>query len=354
MNVSYRSLILLYCINQVNSERSIYGIYHILTGKKSSQALTDGEFYQLSHLFSVMKKLTRNELLNSIEELTSKGLIEMVDQNKYIPTLNGFKLLEIGPMATVPFVDGRKYYDIGIQFWKKLSLLIQVLSNLLRENKEYITIQQDQSILNWTKNYLLSKLKDKHEISREIHTECERCLSQLSEKEAAVFVLKLSSVNRIGWTNKQIASYLLEDETYIEFLFLNVIHFILMSVENDPRSFPRLFEILSTISKLNYSLTESTNKTYQLLSKGKTLDEITMIRNLKRSTIEDHIVEIAHHVEHFSITPFVSSEQQELIIATKELINTLRLKKLKDAIESDVSYFELRLVLAKSGVKNES
>lgn len=338
----------------MKSERSIYGIYHILTGKKSSQAITDGEFYQLSNLFSVMKKMSRNELLNSITELTSNGLIEITEQNKYLPTSKGCKVLERDPMHSLSFINGRKYYDMGIQFWQKLSLLIQVLSNLLREKRDYITIQQDQTILNWTKIYLLSNIKAKHELSFEIYKECEDCLDQLSDTESTIFVLKLSSFNRIGWTNHQIASYLSKDETYVELLFLNAIHFILMRIEQEPDCFPRLNEIFSSISKSMYSLTESTEKTFQMLSSGKTIEEIVLIRNLKRSTIEDHIVEIAHHVKEFSIIPFVSQEQQELIIKTQGSINTMRLKKIKDEIKSDVTYFQLRLVLAKSGVKHES
>ncbi|MBD8070289.1 helix-turn-helix domain-containing protein [Bacillus sp. PS06] len=350
MNVSFRSFILLYCINKVNGERSIYGIYHILTGKKSSQAMTDGEFYQLSFLFSVMKKLSREDLIISIDELVSKGLIKMLEEHIYIATPKGNSLLKEEAFTQQCFVNGRKYHDTGVQFWQKLTLLIQVLSNLLRDNKEYITIQQDQHILNWTKHFLLNNTKKKQELSLKIYKECEKCLSEISELEATIFVMKLSSEQRIGWTNKQIATFLSLDETKVEFLFLNVIHYLLSRVEKAPQSFPALYEIFISINKRSPFLTESSEKTYQLLKSGKTIEEVATIRKLKKSTIEDHIVEIVQHDSQFSINPFVSKEKQAIIQTTQQSLKTLRLKQIKDVIKSDVTYFEIRLVLARSGV----
>ncbi|WP_078546007.1 helix-turn-helix domain-containing protein [Litchfieldia alkalitelluris] len=351
MNISYRSLILLYCIHQIKCERSIYGVFHILTGKKSSQTIVDGEFFQLSPLFSVLKKLKRIEFIKHIDELSKKNLIEAVDENIYKLTTNGQQTLEQHSSLIVPaYINGWKYYDAGIQFWQRLSLIIQVLSNLIRDKRNYITIQQDQHILTWAKQYLLTRKESKQELASAIYKECEECLSVLSEDDAMIFVLRLSSSGRIGYTNQQIGSMLSLDEEQVEIYFMNVIHFMLMRIEHDPLTFPNLAEIKSTIPNRKYSLTESTAKTLDLLNQGNSLENIAFLRRLKLNTVEDHIVEIAHHVEAFKIEPYVSKEKQEEIIKTQKALDTLKLKRIREALHFDVSYFEIRLVLAKSGV----
>ena len=93
-------------------------------------------------------------------------------------------------------------------------------------------------------------------------------------------------------------------------------------------------------------LTASTNSTAQLYRAGRTLEEISHIRRLKMSTIEDHIVELAMNEPNFSIEPFVTNEEQKQILDAVENYDTKRLKTLKELLPQ-LSYFQLRLTLAK-------
>ena len=61
------------------------------------------------------------------------------------------------------------------------------------------------------------------------------------------------------------------------------------------------------------NLTFSTEKTYALLKQGYSVTDIMSIRKLKKSTIEDHLVELAIHMKEFSIDPYVSFEKQKQI-----------------------------------------
>jgi uncharacterized protein YpbB len=51
--------ILLYCLKQLNGERTIYSIYHLLNGKKSSQTLQDAHLFSLKRYFGILESLTR-------------------------------------------------------------------------------------------------------------------------------------------------------------------------------------------------------------------------------------------------------------------------------------------------------
>lgn len=39
---------LLYCLKQLNGERTVSSIYYLLKGKRSSQTLQDGNMFQIS------------------------------------------------------------------------------------------------------------------------------------------------------------------------------------------------------------------------------------------------------------------------------------------------------------------
>ncbi|WP_407697167.1 helix-turn-helix domain-containing protein [Schinkia azotoformans] len=77
------------------------------------------------------------------------------------------------------------------------------------------------------------------------------------------------------------------------------------------------------------------------------MTEIAIIRNLKESTIEDHIVEIASELKSFNIEPFVSNDLQGKIIESFQTLRTKRLKPIRSSLNDTVSYFQIRLVLGR-------
>ena len=46
------------------------------------------------------------------------------------------------------------YGELGETFWKRLSLIIQTISNLQQNNTKFIPIQQDTEIMMWVKRFL--------------------------------------------------------------------------------------------------------------------------------------------------------------------------------------------------------
>jgi uncharacterized protein YpbB len=104
---------------------------------------------------------------------------------------------------------------------------------------------------------------------------------------------------------------------------------------------------------LHHHLTTSTKKTLHLISEGKTINDITKIRSLKRSTIEDHVVELAIHHAGFDSAPYVNSEQEKMILGTVDKLKTKRLREIKTALDDAITYFQIRLVLAKNQLKDE-
>lgn len=346
---------ILYGLQRIKGERTASSIYHLLKGKRSSQTLQDGAIYRLSFLFGVYKKLNRHVYDEQIQLLLNENCIEQIQENTYAVTAKGEdRLAQYG--AVVPFpmhLEGLRYGDTGEVLWKRLSLVVQSLSHLQRNSSSFLPIQQDIEVTEWVKRFFLSALVSRTQLAAALYEECMSALSALTEAECTVFVLRLSGYHRVGYTEGQIAEMLDEDSLRIHFQFLSALHWLTkQGLEEDGR-YPLLSQMTSYKEKRVAVLSLSTIKTYDLWKQGKTIAETVRIRGLKRSTIEDHIVEIALHEPDFPIESFLAEDKVKRITETIQRMNTRRLRELKKYTGDDVSYFDIRLVLARIGGANE-
>ncbi|WP_010284308.1 helix-turn-helix domain-containing protein [Bacillus timonensis] len=353
MKLTYRSILILEGIHKLGGERTVYGIYHLLNGKKSSQTIGDANLFNLTHLFGILKPLNREHFQLEIRILLENAFIEEMEpsSNKFIITKLGLTLLD-GELSKKPIpshLDGWKYNDTSLLLWRRLSLLTQVLSNLIDGKKQYTPIQQEDSVFDWVKEFLLKEGHNRFLLTESLYNEVLQSLELVSELEATIFVMRLTSSSRVGYTIEQISSILGEDETWCQILFLHTLHSIVLQLVSNGEKFPILVSMIETEHQENGLLTASTRATYQMLLQGKTIDEIARIRNLKRNTIEDHVVEVTHQKPDFLIDPFVPPIHQQLILSTYKSLQTKQLRFLKEKLTKDISYFEIRLVLARLG-----
>ncbi|ANB61070.1 YpbB family protein [Anoxybacteroides amylolyticum] len=346
------SYLLLYCLRHFNGERSLAAVYHLLTGKKSAQTLQDSKWFQLERVFGIYKTLSLVEIEQAAMQLLRKQWIVSVDERSYVLTEAGKEALHEWLLSVTFFthLNGLLYDTVDRLFWYRLSLTVQTLSNLVHRRK-FIPIHRHEATFAWVKTYLMAK--NPHALAQALHQELHTICSSLSEEEATIFTLRLTSFERIGWTNEQIAAFLQKDPLYVQLTFQHLLHYMMKRAEREPKQFPILHDVIKDLVK-PVSLTLSAQKTYEWLIKGKTIGEIARIRNLKPNTIEDHVVEIAANVRDFPITPFVAEETRRKIIEAATRLKTRQLKKLRDAVGEEISYFEIRLVLAKVGENSVS
>src|SRR3954466_12998281 len=86
--------IILYSINQLNSERTIYSIYHLLKGKKSSQTIQDAHLFSLKKFFRIFESLTRESFDKIIGKIFEKKLIRECGERRFLLTAKGNSYLE--------------------------------------------------------------------------------------------------------------------------------------------------------------------------------------------------------------------------------------------------------------------
>lgn len=348
MNVSFRQIILLYCLQKLSGERTIYSIYHLLQGKKSSQTIQDAHLFQLSAFFHTDTNITRQQLADDVEELKKNFLIAENSDQRFILTEEGERALTEALASTPlpPYLNGWKYGRTGWLLWERLSLAVQVLSHLQYRETKYIPVQRRPEILLWIKVFLQTSGLNRTALAMSLYTELTSLLESETNINPNLLVIRLSGSGRIGLTEIQAAREMKLDPVHYHYQFLNIIHYLAFKIDEQKDHYPLLAAFLERETDL--WLTKSTEKTYSLLKKGYSLDDIIDIRRLKQSTIEDHLVELALNVPEFSIAEYVNDEKQRKIRQAIKAANTKQLREIRK-YAPQASYFEIRLVLAKFG-----
>ncbi|PLT28299.1 helix-turn-helix domain-containing protein [Peribacillus deserti] len=350
---SFLEALILTCLQKVKGERSVSGTYHLLKGKKSSQTIQDSHLFGISRFFGIYPVISREELDSFIQKFTDRGFIQKLPNNNYAVTGTGMSELDdyLKKFPIPVHLNGWAIQNTADVFWRRLSLLIQTLSHLVRKKKGFYPIQKDISVQKWIKQYISAQKLDRQELSAAILSEILPLLEQLSTREREIFVLRLSSSMRTGHTYDQIARMLDLDETYVYFLFVSVLHFMVSRINWEKNVHPHLSILLEGSDLAEKPLTQSTHTTYQYILNGMDKEAVARIRNLKVSTIEDHIVELALTDARFDTSPYLNSELEKEIASVAISNQTRKLKEIKEHLTGSASYFQIRLVLARYGEK---
>lgn len=344
----FRFFVVLYCLSKYNGERSINAIYHLLQGKKSSQTIQDAKLFKLEPFFQSLQQLTKKDIDDIIFELQNSEVISMTNKDTYILTEKGLFYLEnyMKKYPIPPYLNGWRYHKKALVFWQRLSLSVQTLSFLLYENSAFTPVINDDETQLFVKSYL-KKTKNRYDASSVIFNEVKSLLQTIPQLQAEIFVLHLSGYHRIGYTIEQIGRFIHLDREYTFILFQSVLHFMIDEIEKNSIFYKHLMPFIQQNDQSREPITQSSQKTYELLCLNKSISEIASIRNLKESTIEDHIVEIASEIKSFPIEPFVSKDLQKKIVDSFNSLETKKLKPIRSSLNNTVSYFQIRLVLGR-------
>lgn len=348
MGITYLETVVLSILKKINGERTIYSLFHLLQGKRSSQTIQDAHLYKITPYFHTYPSVTRDGLEKMINRLQQRGLVEEIADTKVILTTKGEAALEqqMSEYRLPDYLNGWKYHQVTDSFWERLTLLIQVSSNLINHERFFIPVRNKRETLTWVKQYIRQQNEDRYKLAERLYGELISALDNEKTKPELV-VLRLTGYRKIGLTTMQAAEWIGLEPAHYHFEFLNCLHAMFERVLADSHAFPLLNGLIKKAER-NVPLTISTDKTYKLIQKGYTLEEIAAVRNLKQSTIEDHVVEIALSIKEFNIDHYVLLNKRDSILHAAQRNSAKKLKQIKEQV-ADASYFEIRLVLAKYG-----
>lgn len=333
--------LILVIINRLDGERTIYSALHLLRGKRSGQTLQDVKYYNLNPFFSLLPKLEKEVFDVSIDKLRQSSLIT-IDTESIVHITQAGKEMEAS-LRSYHF-NGWDYRGAEQLFFARLSLFIQTLSHFRVNEKTFMPTQRDREVQLFTKDLLMGQSITNPEFALQIKEELvlSMDLSKMSEMQKQILTHRLGGYKQTGWTWSQLSQVLKVDAESIHLHFIESLHLLLPTIENSNQT-PYLTRLAQHIKVSSY-LTDSSRKTHQLFVDGKSIEEICEIRNLKRSTIEDHFVEISSNDERFPVEQFILQSQIDKVFNKVEELGTKRLRILKDEFPT-LTYFQLRLIL---------
>lgn len=348
MPTSFLFFIVLYCLEKMNGERTVYSIYHLLTGKKSSQTIQDAHLFQLTPFFKTYRTMKRGQFDEWIRALEALHLIVKKGEQQYGVTENGKRFLrENGEKHKfVHHLNGWTYQQSDV-FWERLTLMVQVVSHLKQNETSYIPIQRNRQTQEKIKGFLRGSGVKREQLAFVVFEELSACLEETEEVDPAVVVIRMTGYGRIGLTENQACEALNMEPILYHYQFLAGLHQLMKHIFHQRTRYPFLYALIKDL-QAEKPLTESTKKTFELLKKGYILAEISQMRKLKISTIQDHIVELTIQLEDFDILPFVDSGKITEILEARRKAGSKQLRQIRELVP-EADYFEIRLVMTKFG-----
>lgn len=342
--------IILTCKSHLKEERSVAAIYYLLKGEKSIQTVQDAHIYKLKQFYGVYKTLNKSDFDIRINNLLQQDLLTVTKSNTIVyQSTNKAKewLKKNNSNLPLNYFNGLQYDGISNVFLDRLLFLIQVLTNSKMRNYSYIPIIDQQTVANWVK-FAYQKMRPN--INQQLHTlfeELYSLLREFPEREAEIFVDRITSYRTYGLSMDQLAIKYEQDVADLRLLLVGISHRMLDHINRDISSYPLLSFITRDLNvKSDNKLTHSATITNDLIKKKHSINEVAHIRQLKVNTIYDHIVEIALYDQEFPIHKYVSEKNKQKIISVIRQINSFTLKDIKNKVNKEISYFQIRLVLA--------
>lgn len=341
--------VILKIAKNIKHERTASSIYHLLTGRRSIQTMQDAHIYGVEDFFGICKSLTKQDFEAYIRVLIQKGfLIEEFDPNQLRLVDSTAQaddwLNKHEEMLPFHYFKGMAYHEKDKVFYQRLLLLIQTFANTRENNYSFIPVVDKLDIEQWVKRFYKEMRGKEKAYLITLEKELVLLLEEYSSTEANIFVDRLTGYKYYGMTVAQLAVAYNKDSYDIQLLLVGIIHNILSRLENNEMKFPAIHTIIKDY-KESIKLLGSTANTYRLFKQEYTPEEIASIRRLKINTIYDHIAEIALHDSSFPFHQFLTENIQREILSAIKQTDSFKLKEIKEATYSDVSFFQIRLML---------
>lgn len=343
--------ILLQIIDKFHQERTISAGFHLLKGKRSGQTIQDVGIFQLYHYFGILPKISREKYDAHIQSLTEAGYIRVFDDGYYELTATGKEAAQ----QHFPYkFDGWHYRGNEHVFFARLSLVVQSLSYQQHRKSAFIPIQRNEAIQHWVKQFLLANDYSSRTLQKRLYDEMTASLQALPLEDDLKMLLlqRLAGYKQPGATWQQLAIAHRCSEMDVQLQYVYTLHTWLNTLFVQVTTYPLLAAMMTGV-RVEQPLTGSTQQTADLYEQGYTMEQISQMRRLKMSTIEDHIVEMAMQQTQFDLRPFVSVEDERAIYDMMEAYDTKKLKILKEALPH-LTYFQIRLVVARGGKSNDT
>ncbi|WP_157800267.1 helix-turn-helix domain-containing protein [Sporolactobacillus pectinivorans] len=350
--MSFRYFLILQVIGRIKGERTLSGLIHILKGRQSVQTIQDCTLFHIEPLYHVLETVAREQLENLANECRDRGWIIALkgEQEKYILTPSGkCTLSQLAQKYSFPkALSYTENITIETEFWLKLQLLVQTLSELLHGSRSFLPVTRRTSVTEGVRKFIFEFHANRKTLAAGLHQELYCLFEKMPQSDATLLSAQLSGHSMPGLTLTQLS--VLFNRDWYQFMidsksaFRCLMHQICFS--------PSLFPILECLmDKKPNGLSHSAEETYRCLREGLTIEELSVKRQLSKGTIEDHIIEMTLKIPEFNVSLFLTDSMNRLIIGTASQLQTKQLKPIKNVLNDQADYFQIRLALARDAMR---
>jgi len=340
--------LLIALLHTIKSNRSPAAIYHVLTGKKSSQTIQDLHVFQLHAYYRLLPNLTRQAFDEEINAIVDQGLMMRVNKKDYILTEEAEAYLTTKTSLDAYFHSLTKVVDDTAKhiFTERLYLTIQTFTYRVMNERGFIPMTDDVPIQAFVKQYYQAHKQQLSDWLRACYNHLYEVLSTYPETDRHIFLDRLSTYKHSGQSLQQLIDHYELNEADVRLTLALIERDLFIRSQQEQTCFSDLLPADDTKPRRPLLMTRSAQKTHQLVMKGYDIDALIQIRQLKRGTIEDHLVEICTLADHFKLTDYVTEEKIAHIEAYLSTRQTQKLGEIKRHLPADISYLDLRLVFA--------
>jgi uncharacterized protein YpbB len=309
-------------------------LYHLLKGKRTSSVLLYGFLYNNLHFFQLYPNLSQRQFNTWIEELCFEHLLEQDMQGHAFITEKGQKKLR--QQVTInPWLNNYHYGKTDENCWRLLQFSVQVVSHLSYADKNYSPLELSPFYQQQLKQAIRGL--SKKEFIAACRYEWFTLFSLLSAEEADFLAQQFSGYQFIGRTSYQAWPYQ-EDEAQA-FLHRKAIFHHLLYLVTKLEDIKLLKRIIAPLLKQNEN--QSMNETKRYLNQQFSVAQIAQQRNIKKSTVQDHLIELAL-TNDFPFQSFISAETCQLLGHLPAPYQYWQYRQLKEEAPT-LDYFEFRL-----------
>lgn len=287
-------------------------IYSIIIGRNTVSNLYWGMRYDLLDYFGVAPRFSNKDFKNSVIKLKKDKLLNETDSGIQLTKKGLERITKLNKdlyQIKYPMLMNRYKFN---DWAETVTLAIQVVSELSFINRHYYPVMTSELIKFNIKKWLVHQ--DKKRLIERVDSELQLFVEEIDGKSELIFMNKLIGHQLNGLTNQQLAIELELSEMEVQLIYRDTINFFASWVEYQEQSVFK--ELVQSIRKKGI-ISESAKETMKFIELGLSINEIAKKRNLKNSTINEHLLELAMLDNQF---PFALFLTKKMIIDLSKVI----------------------------------
>lgn len=264
--------------------------FHILQGKRTGSTLFQALRNQTLTYYGLFPQMERTAFDAVIQKSTQTGALIEKEEGWFYLTESGRSWIRryFDSTGCPDQIDQSLYGFFDLDFWEKIQLLTQVLSEKSYLNTVYVPMTQSLPQQYWVKKWLY-RYEDDSLLDR-FYQEWLYLFQQMGDEKADVLSRQLTGHSQIGQTRGQLLGKKSQDKVFL----IDQIHGLLQLIDAHSSDCPLFYSVRQDASEENHGqLSKTAYETKQLLEENLSPEEIAVRRQVKLGTISDHLVEIA-------------------------------------------------------------